>query len=100
MGVELTLTVQNDKHIRLQTRGGGQGDTQPANLDKLTLSTIDVFQKWLVAGKISERREMEVLGMHLYSVLFQGKIEEYFRLQLGKVPKRSEEHTSELQSPY
>ncbi|HEY6189879.1 MAG TPA: CHAT domain-containing protein [Pyrinomonadaceae bacterium] len=87
MGVELTLTVQNDKHVRLQTRGGGQGDTQPANLDKLTLSTIDVFQKWLVAGKISERREMEVLGMHLYSVLFQGKIEEYFRLQLGKVPK-------------
>ncbi|HYE98443.1 MAG TPA: CHAT domain-containing protein [Planctomycetota bacterium] len=87
MGIELTLTVQNDKRVKLQTREGGQGKQEPANLDKLTLSTIGVFQRWLVAGKVSERRELEVLGMHLYSVLFQGEIETYFRLQLDKVPK-------------
>jgi len=90
MGIELTLTVQSDKNVRLQTGGGGQAKQEPANLNKLTLSTIEMFQKWLVAGKISDRRELEILGMHLYSVLFNGDVENTFLLKLGEAKKKEE----------
>lgn len=86
MSYELRVTVENERRVSTESDQGSEvsADIPP---DRLRRDTIGIFEQWLRQGKITERRELQVLGSHLYSMLFNGPIEDSFRRMLGAVPQ-------------
>jgi hypothetical protein len=86
MPEELTIIVQDSKTVRARTGDGGEKSGE-IKLDKLRRQTIHILETWLTQGKTTERGEIEVLGMHLYQVLFGGDIGKFFENSLSRVPQ-------------
>jgi hypothetical protein len=74
---ELIVTVLNEQDVQARTLGGGDGSGK-VKLEPLQRETISIFEDWLSRGKISQRKELEVLGKYLYKALFNGDVEKLF----------------------
>ena len=84
---EFTITIQSRDKVRAEAWDHSE-EFDDLKLDEnLHLATIEIFEDWLRQGKITQRRELEVLGMHLYHVLFSPKIEAFYEKHLDDVPK-------------
>src|SRR4051794_4963945 len=81
---ELIVTVSGND-VKTRSHGGAE-KTGKILLDHLRRETIEVFQDWLSEGKISHRRELEVLGGHLFEALFNGDVLSLFEEKLRSVP--------------
>ena len=79
---EIIITVQGNK-ICARTFGGAVGNAE-FKLEDLPKNTIAVFQDWLQRGKLDKRKELEVLGMHLFQTLFVGEVRSLFEGQRGR----------------
>lgn len=83
--VELTVIVQDENNVRARNQDGAEKSCK-IEQDRLSHNTIEIFQEWLNLSKISRRRELEVLGMHLYRMLFSGEVETFFEETRKSVP--------------
>jgi CHAT domain len=86
---KLTVTVENDTRVRAITQAGAESKGE-VKLDDLRRKTIAIFVDWLNQGKVSQRRELEVLGRLLYEALFNGEMATFFELCLGEARKAKE----------
>src|SRR5947209_6219417 len=78
---DLTLTVSSEKvWVWKQQRNQCSGDVKWD--DPLLRATIKIFVDWLNGSKVDRRVELEVLGEHLYNILFNGEVRAYFERQL------------------
>jgi hypothetical protein len=67
---ELFVEVVKDT-VRVRTSRGGSSPSGAVENNDLRRETIELFRIWLgQKDKISKRRELEVLGQHLFEVLF------------------------------
>jgi hypothetical protein len=85
-GVEITITVQDKNNVHAQTSEGNEGHCA-VDIDRLRSDTIKIFENWLNESKISKRAELEVLGAHLYQMIFRDEVRSLFERTLEKVPK-------------
>jgi len=83
---ELTITVHDSERLTVGRTDGRDSEEDAVALDALRRDTIVMFQRWLGEdkGKITYRPDLEVLGKHLYSVLFSGKAGEALNDMLGR----------------
>src|SRR5215475_4890090 len=84
--VEITITVQDKNNVHAQTSEGNEGHCT-VEIDRLRSDTIRIFENWLNESKISKRAELEVLGAHLYQMIFRDEVKSLFERTLEKVPK-------------
>jgi hypothetical protein len=84
---ELTITVHDSQQLMVARSDGRDSEVDDVELDPLRKETIMMFQRWLGEdkGKITYRPDLEVLGKHLYAVLFSGKAGDALNEMLGKV---------------
>jgi hypothetical protein len=84
---EFRIIIENEEKIRLIKSSGIslRGNVQR---DPLKIQTIDLFNRWLAQGKISERDELTVLGSYLYALLFEEKISQEFKDEFDKIRKQ------------
>ncbi len=83
---EITITVQDNRNVRARKDNGAEAADE-IELDSLRRATVEVFEDWLRRGQITRRRELEVLGTHLYRMLFNGKVGAAFEQALKEAPK-------------
>src|SRR6266571_1906930 len=83
---ELMITVLNEQDILASTLDHAEGKGK-VKLEPLQRETISIFEDWLSRGKISQRRELEVLGKYLYEALFNGDVEKFFEESLNDARK-------------
>ena len=76
-GLELKVTILNEKVVQVNLAGGDTKE-EKVELDSLRLQTIQIFVDWLSRGKISRRKELEVLGKHLFEAIFNGEVKTGF----------------------
>ncbi len=89
--VEFKLTIEDADVGRVRAEMDGGTSRFQGTVDKLYLDTIDIFEDWLSQeGKVSQRKELEVLGTHLYKVLFNGEVNTFFEEALNRVDKEGE----------
>jgi len=74
---ELTLTVLDRRRTSIRTSEGREAEGT-VELEALREATIAVFQDLLARKRMDDRRAFEVLGRHLYEVLFSGRVEQIF----------------------
>jgi len=84
---ELTVTVGTEVRAKLANEDGRIGQIK---LEPLRRETLEIFEDWLSQGKISRRRELEVLGTHLYKVLADDVVDSYFEKCLDNARKARE----------
>ncbi len=84
--VELIVTVQNERDVRARKSDGSEAKCQ-IEFDDLRRRTVKIFEDWLRMSKISKRDELEVLGMHLYRMIFNGEVGAFFEQTLKNVPE-------------
>lgn len=94
---ELTITVRGNDKIKAKSKGGAE-EWGELDFDPLRQATVEVLEGWLVRNytvreinswmmqhvKGGQRRELEVLGRHLYAAIFNGGIPGLFKEQLDK----------------
>jgi CHAT domain len=78
----LIIDIQDAATIRARTRLGATSDSEKLALDPTPRLMVDLFEEWLREGKITKRRELEVLGTLLYEAIFSGKVGEFFKKKL------------------
>jgi hypothetical protein len=84
-GPELTVTVTaNEVRIEDETR---QSRTAPIDPDPLHRQTIEIFASLLRHRDLKRREEFEVLGQHLYNMLFNADVEIFFHQTRQRVPE-------------
>src|ERR687887_115761 len=91
-GVELIVQVESRDLVRARS-GQGAERTGKLDLDELRQDTISVFQSLLVERRNCSRKELEVLGKHLFAVIFNGDTRTLFedcyrKSEAKKVPLR------------
>src|SRR5260370_4564128 len=90
--VELTVTVEELGKLRAQMRDRGEKNERDTRfegeIDKLHLDTIHIFENMLSEARIKRREELEVLGKHLYRIIFNKGVEDFFQQALEKVTDR------------
>jgi hypothetical protein len=92
MSSEITITIQNDRSVRAERPRGGQAGSKESRIqvDKLTSDTISLFGEWLAHGKISKRKELEILGTFLYRMLFSTEVKLFFDAALKEAQQKGE----------
>lgn len=80
---EITITIQGDRTVRVRDQDGAEASGK-VETDSLRKATIEIFENWLNKSRISERRELEVLGMHLYNMLFNGEVKSFFEKRIAE----------------
>jgi hypothetical protein len=77
--VELRIRIEDTKNTsaRWQNSPPARGTIRYGSLQR---QTIRVLSRWVAEDKISRREELEVLGSHLYGILFTGEVETQFQL--------------------
>jgi hypothetical protein len=83
---ELTVTIQDLTVVRAETQDN-ESERGDIKLDELTRDTIELFQDWLNQNKITKGKELEVLGRHLFGVIFNGRVESLFQDSLRDARK-------------
>src|SRR5436305_4808939 len=83
---ELVVTVLNDEEVVVRTQDGAESKGE-VKVDNLRRDTIAIFEEWLSRGKVSQRRELEVLGRHLYEMVFNGDVGKFFEKYLEEAQK-------------
>ena len=89
---EFTITVSDRDRIQVEHEGGFHLDendvvvTFRADMDRLRLDTIAVLEQMLRTRRIKRREELQVLGRHLYRVLFDDRLAALFERKLREVP--------------
>jgi hypothetical protein len=81
--MEIIVEVQKDRVRAIET--GARNETaEPGQLDfdPLRMKTIEVFVDRLVRDEPSTRKELEVLGEHLYCGLLTGQVREFVETRL------------------
>jgi len=78
---ELIVTVYNNKQITAIANDGAH-ESGEVKLEPLIRETIHIFEDWLSQARVKERREFAALGWHLYEVLFNGKMGDFFEKYL------------------
>ena len=78
---ELIVTVHNNKQITAIANDGAH-ESGEVKLEPLIRETIHIFEDWLSQARVKERREFAALGWHLYEVLFNGKMGDFFEKYL------------------
>lgn len=86
MSLRLRLTISNARFIEASTDSGAIRNAEVCS-DPLLKKTIGMFEEWLLADKLTKREELEVLGEHLYRMLFCGEVQSFFEQQLMSVPE-------------
>src|SRR5262245_25140063 len=84
--VEITITVQDKNNVHARTNEDAEGHCT-VEPDRLRRDTIEIFEDWLNRGKIEKRVELEVLGAHLYHMLFRDGVRDLFETTLENTPK-------------
>lgn len=79
---ELTLNVKGDTITA--RKADGSEETGSVAYDDLTRDTISILENLLINNHLHNRLEFEVLGQHLYKVIFNGAIEAFFEGYLKK----------------
>ncbi len=78
---ELIVTVHNNQQITAIANDGAEAHGE-VKLEPLIRETIHIFEDWLSQARVKERKEFAVLGWHLYEVLFNGKMGDFFEKYL------------------
>ena len=81
---EFKVLIEDTERIRA-TRRNGITIKGRVQMDTLKNDTIKIFHSWLARGRIQERKELEVLGSYLYSVLFSGEIGVAFKAEFDEI---------------
>ena len=84
MSSKFTLTVTNGRDVRASTSSSASQSSEICP-DPLLKKTIRMFEKWLLDNKLTKREELEVLGEHLYRMLFHGEMQSFFERQFRNV---------------
>jgi hypothetical protein len=86
---ELTITIHDRRRLSVDRSDDVDVDDAEVDLDSLRRATIEMFQRWLgeEKGKITYRPDLEVLGRHLYAVLFGGAAGTALDDMLGKAER-------------
>lgn len=83
---EITVTVRRDNVVNVRSSDGTERMGQ-AELYGLRRATVEIFQQWLEDKKISRRRELEILGQHLFEAIFNGGVRQIFEELLSESVK-------------
>ncbi len=75
--ITFTITVQDEGKVVARKSDGGE-EYGNIDLDELRQDTIAIFAEWLRKSKITQSKELRVLGIHLYKALFDDKIRTFF----------------------
>lgn len=78
---ELMLVVRDGSSVQARIPQGSEAN-DVFLLENVNRRMIGIFEDWLDQSKISNRRELEVLGMLLYKALFHGNVERFFEQHL------------------
>lgn len=77
MSPELQITLSSPTDVEARAPDGKTVDGQ-ISPNELRRVTVDMFDTLLRKGPVAYRRALEVLGMHLYEMVFTPKIEQMF----------------------
>nr|NIT04159.1 hypothetical protein [Candidatus Saccharibacteria bacterium] len=83
---EIIVTVRGDEVVNVRSADGTEKKGQ-VDMDDLRRATVEIFQQWLEERKISKRRELEILGQHLFEAIFNGGVRQVFEEQLAESKK-------------
>lgn len=86
MSPRFTLTVSNGTCVQALTDSNASQFSE-ISPDPLLERTIQMFQEWLLNDRFTRRKELEVLGEHLYRILFYKDMHSFFERQLRVVPQ-------------
>lgn len=76
--LELWLTIKSNRTVSAKASDMSDIEPIPTRYEGLRKWTIDVLHDWLRRGRLRETRELQVLGGHLFDVLFDGPILDAF----------------------
>jgi hypothetical protein len=80
---ELIVNVLDEQNIQARFQDGSEKEGE-VNFNPLRRETIGIFAEWLRESRVKKRKELEVLGTHLYETLFNGQLETFFEECLEK----------------
>ncbi len=70
MDFELIITIEDETKVSARRSDDQSIARGELEYDDLRRQTIQIFQDWLNRGRITRRRELEVLGTHLFRTVF------------------------------
>ncbi len=83
---EFKILIEDEDSLRIY-RPNGISHQDKIPMDSLRKETIRIFSKWLADDRIKERKELTVLGSHLYNGLFSSDISKQFKTEYDNIQK-------------
>lgn len=81
---ELQITLSSPTDVAARAPDGREADGK-INTNELRRVTVEMFDTLLRKGPMAYRRALEVLGMHLYDMVFSSEVEKLFLDMRGKL---------------
>src|SRR6266487_4411749 len=84
--LELKLVIRDGSAIQVRRQDGAEV-SGVFLLDDLHRRMIEIYEYWIDQNKITRRQELEVLGIFLYKMIFNDRIESFFKQSLADARK-------------